>query len=126
MQKGLESLAFVFALPHDDSFIEGIQKSTSSPLNCSKLKLFRPLCLLTFLTFFQLCRNHFLQACASKYYVFCYFIELLRQSLKRFIVVLPLYIMFKRISLCITHLLDLNFDSKMLLERSSRSLKMIS
>jgi len=126
MQKGLESLAFIFALPHGDPFIGGIQKSTPPPPNCPKLKLFRSLCLLTFLTFFQLCRDHFLQAFASKYYAFCYFIELLRQSLKRFIVVLPLYIMFKRTSLCITHLLDLNFDSKALLERSSRSLKMIS
>ncbi len=51
MQKGLESLAFIFALPHGDPFIEEIQKSTSSPLNCPKLKLFRPLCLLTFLMF---------------------------------------------------------------------------
>ncbi len=101
---------------------------TAPPIaqNRSKLKLFRPLCLLTFLTFFQLCRDHFLQACAPKYYAFCYFIELLRQSLKRFIVALPLYTMFKRTSLCITHLLDLNFDPKALLERSSRPLKMAS
>ncbi len=62
MQKGLESLAFIFALPHGDPFIGGIQKSTPPPPNCPKLKLFRPLCLLTFLTFFQLCRDHFLQA----------------------------------------------------------------
>ena len=51
MQKGLESLAFIFALPHGDPFIGGIQKSTPPPPNCPKLKLFRPLCLLTFLTF---------------------------------------------------------------------------
>jgi len=126
MQKGLESLTFIFALPHGDPFIEGIQKSTPPPPNCPKLKLFRPLCLLTFLTFFQLCRDHFLQAFAPKYYAFCYFNGLLGQSLKRFIVALPLYTIFKRTSLCITHLLDLNSDPKALLERSSRPLKMAS
>ncbi len=31
MQKGLESLAFIFALPHGDPFIGGIQKSTPPP-----------------------------------------------------------------------------------------------
>jgi len=94
--------------------------------NRSKLKLFRSLCLLTFLTFFQLCRNHFLQVFASEYYVFCYFIELLEQSLKRFIVVLSLYTIFKRISLCITHLSDLSFVQKKFLARCLRQLKMIS
>ena len=125
MQKDLEFLTFIFALFHDDSFIKELQKSISSSFNCLKLKLFISLCLLTFLMFFQLCQDHFLQVFASKYYVFCYFIELFEQLLKRFIVALSLYTIFKRISLCITHLLDLNFNSKMLLERFSKSLKMI-
>jgi len=34
MQKGLESLAFIFALPHGDPFVGGIQKSIPPPLNC--------------------------------------------------------------------------------------------
>jgi len=36
MQKGLESLAFIFALPHGDPFVGGIQKSIPPPLICPK------------------------------------------------------------------------------------------
>jgi len=38
MQKGLESLAFIFALPHDDPFIWGIRNSTPSPLQWPKIE----------------------------------------------------------------------------------------
>ncbi len=38
MQKGLESLAFIFALPHDDPFIWGIRNSTPPPPQLPKIE----------------------------------------------------------------------------------------
>ncbi len=64
------------------------ENSTSSPLNCPKLKLFRPLCLLTFLTHFQLWPAHYLQRFAPESYDFYYFIDNSSSSSKRFTAVL--------------------------------------
>ncbi len=38
MQKGLESLAFIFALPHGDPIVWGIRKSTPPPPQLPKIE----------------------------------------------------------------------------------------
>ncbi len=63
---------------------EKFENSISSSFNCLKLKLFRSLCLLTFLMHFQLWLTHYLQWFTSESYDFYYFIDNLSSSLKKF------------------------------------------
>ena len=57
----------------------------------------------------QLWLVHWLRPFARRYYVSCFYTESLESSSRRFTVIVTLFILYKRISSCITLPLDLSF-----------------